>query len=269
MLEMEKNIEQADDVLLSLKNIETHYGAVTALKGVSLTLLKGKITALLGANGAGKTSLLKSISGVLVPTKGDIVFNGQHIEGMAPDGVVRLGVVHVPEGREIFPFLTVEDNLTLGAYIHSGDEAIRRDRDQVYGYFPVLKELAKRQAGYLSGGQQQMLAIGRGLMSRPQLMLLDEPSLGLSPRLVKEIMHIVKRLNVEKQVTILLVEQNARVALEIADIGYVIEVGRIVKHGTAESLMASDDVKEFYLGGASQNLIQRNERRWKKRKTWR
>jgi branched-chain amino acid transport system ATP-binding protein len=257
----------ADTPMLSIRNIETFYGAVLALRGVSLDVEKGKIVTILGANGAGKTTLLKTISGVMDPEKGKIEFQGEEIQGMEPSRIVRKGIVHVPEGREIFPFLSVEENLMMGAYTRKDKQNLLNDLEMVYGYFPILKERYSQQAGYLSGGQQQMLAIGRGLMSKPVLMLLDEPSLGLSPLLVQEIFAIIKRLNKEQNVTILLVEQNANVALKAADYGYVLEIGRIVMDDTADNLLASEDVQEFYLG--LQEDGQRDQKRWKRRKTWR
>jgi branched-chain amino acid transport system ATP-binding protein len=257
----------SDTSMLSIRNIETFYGAVLALRGVSLDVEKGKIVTILGANGAGKTTLLKTISGVMDPEKGKIEFQGEEIQGMEPSKIVRKGIVHVPEGREIFPFLSVEENLMMGAYTRKDKQNLQGDLEMVYGYFPILKERHSQQAGYLSGGQQQMLAIGRGLMGKPILMLLDEPSLGLSPLLVQEIFTIIKRLNKEQNVTILLVEQNANVALKAADYGYVLEIGRIVMDDTADNLLASEDIQEFYLG--LQEDGQRDQKRWKRRKTWR
>ncbi|VAX03829.1 Branched-chain amino acid transport ATP-binding protein LivF (TC 3.A.1.4.1) [hydrothermal vent metagenome] len=253
--------------LLSIRNVETYYGAVMAIRGVSLDVEEGKIVTILGANGAGKSTLLKTISGVMDPEKGKIVFEGEEIQGIEPDKIVRKGIVHVPEGREIFPFLSVAENLMMGAYSRKDKQNFAADVDMVHTYFPILKERASQQAGYLSGGQQQMLAIGRGLMGRPKLMMLDEPSLGLSPILVQEIFAIIRRLNKEQGVTILLVEQNANVALKAADYGYVLEIGRIVMDDTSEKLLASEDVREFYLG--MQEEGQRDQKRWKRRKTWR
>ena len=252
--------------LLTLANIETYFGPIMAIHGVSLTVEEGQIAILLGANGAGKTTVLKTISGAMDPQKGKVLFDDQEIQGKDPDEVARMGVAHVPEGREVFPFLTVKENLLMGAYSRSDGE-IADDIDMVLEYFPVLKEKAAQQSAFLSGGQQQMLAIGRALMLRPRLMLLDEPSLGLSPRLVSEIAEIVRRLNEEQSVTMLLVEQNARMALDIGDYGFVLEVGRIVMEDTCERLKNAEDIQEFYLGMKDEGV--RGRRRWKQRKTWR
>jgi branched-chain amino acid transport system ATP-binding protein len=252
--------------LLELKNIETYYGPVMAIRGVSLTVPEGQVVSVLGANGAGKKTVLKTINGAMVPQKGTIEFAGEEIQGMDPDQVARKGVSHVPEGREVFPFLSVEDNLKMGAYSRRVVD-LSADLDMVFEYFPVLREKNRQQAGYLSGGQQQMLAIGRALMLKPRLMLLDEPSLGLSHRLVAEIADIILRLNKEQGVTLLLVEQNAKMALEIGDYGYVMEVGRIVMEDTCARLRDATDIKEFYLGMKDQGI--RGRRRWKQRKTWR
>lgn len=252
--------------LLTLANIETYYGPIMAIHGVSLTVEEGQIAILLGANGAGKTTVLKTISGAMDPQKGKVLFDDQEIQGKDPDEVARMGVAHVPEGREVFPFLTVKENLLMGAYSRSDGE-IADDIDMVLEYFPVLKEKAAQQSAFLSGGQQQMLAIGRALMLRPRLMLLDEPSLGLSPRLVSEIAEIIRRLNEEQSVTMLLVEQNARMALDIGDYGFVLEVGRIVMEDTCERLKNAEDIQEFYLGMKDEGV--RGRRRWKQRKTWR
>ena len=252
--------------VLEVRNVETFYGAVMAIRGVSLEVHAGPIVTILGANGAGKTTLLKTISGVMDPEKGQILLNGAEIQGTEPDRIVRMGVAHVPEGREVFPFLNVEENLRMGAFTRSDGE-VEKDLEMVFGYFPILREKRGQQAGYLSGGQQQMLAIGRGLMARPKILLLDEPSLGLSPILVKEIFSIIRRLNTEQGVTMMLVEQNAKVALEAAHYGYVMEVGRIVMGGPAMQLLRSEDIQEFYLG--VQGETQRGQKRWKRRKTWR
>jgi branched-chain amino acid transport system ATP-binding protein len=251
---------------LQLRNIETYYGPVMAIRGVSLELPEGAVVALLGANGAGKTTVLKTISGAMDPQKGSVTLHGQEIQGRDPDVIARLGIAHVPEGREIFPFLSVNDNLRVGAFSRH-DRHVRADLDVVYEYFPSLRDKREQAAGYLSGGQQQMLAIGRALMLRPQIMLLDEPSLGLSPRLVHEISEIITRLNREHRVSVLLVEQNARMALQVSSFGYVMELGRIVMEDSAERLRNATDIREFYLGMKDEGV--RGRRRWKQRKTWR
>ncbi len=252
--------------ILEVRNLETYYGPIMAIRGVSMSVEEGKIVSLLGGNGAGKTTTLKTISGAMDPQKGTVSFEGKEIQSRDPDWIARLGIAHVPEGREVFPFLTVRENLMMGAFSRR-DDGVAVDEALVYEYFPVLKEFVKRQAEYLSGGQQQMLAIGRALMSRPKVMLLDEPSLGLSPKLVAEIGEIVQRLNKEQNVTVLLVEQNAKMALEVGDFGYVMENGRIVMEDTCERLIAATDIQEFYLGMKDQGM--RGRRRWKQRKTWR
>jgi branched-chain amino acid transport system ATP-binding protein len=255
------------DALLSVRNLETYYGPITAIRGVSFDVKPGQIVTILGANGAGKTTVLKSVCGAMEPQKGSVNFAGSPITGREPDWVARHGIAHVPEGREIFPFMTVRGNLLMGAYARRDKDGVERDIEMVYGYFPVLRERANSAAGYLSGGQQQMLAIGRGLMARPKLMLLDEPSLGLSPILTKEIFSIIKRLNEEQRVTMLLVEQNANMALKTAHYGYVLETGRIVLEGDAERLIENEDVREFYLG--QKETAVRGKKRWKRTKRWR
>jgi branched-chain amino acid transport system ATP-binding protein len=253
--------------ILELLNVESNYGPVQALRGVSLAVAEGKIVTVLGANGAGKTTTLKTISGIINPLKGHVKFRGEEIQGHGPDRIVRAGIVHVPEGREVFPLLSVEDNLRMGAYTRSDTDAIAQDTEAVFSYFPILRERAKQEAGQLSGGQQQMLAIARALLARPALMLMDEPSLGLSPKLTKEIFDIVVRINRERGVTILLVEQNAHMALKIADFGYVLEVGRIVMEDTGARLAEKEDIREFYLGMKATGV--RGTRRWKRKKLWR
>jgi branched-chain amino acid transport system ATP-binding protein len=253
--------------ILKVSNIETYYGPIMAIRGVSFEVAEGSIVTILGANGAGKTTVLKTISGVMDPQKGTVVFQGREIQRMDPDKVMRLGMSHVPEGREVFPFLSVRENLRMGAYIRKDPDGVAQDLETVFGYFPVLKQRAEQRAGSLSGGEQQMLAISRALMARPKMMLLDEPSLGLSPKLVKDIFEIIVRINRERGVTILLVEQNANMALNTADYGYVLEVGRIVMADTCARLREKEDIKEFYLGIKEQGA--RGVRRWKKRKTWR
>ncbi|EEE38426.1 branched-chain amino acid ABC transporter, ATP-binding protein [Rhodobacteraceae bacterium KLH11] len=253
--------------VLSIRNIESFYGPIMAIRGVSLDVHPGQIVSILGANGAGKTTLMKTISGVMDPEKGTISFDGQHIQGLEPHKIVQKGIVHIPEGREVFPLLTVDENLSLGAYTLTDKGQIDHDRDLVFSYFPILRDRRAQEAGTLSGGQQQMLAIGRGLMANPKIMLLDEPSLGLSPLLVQEIFDILKRLNDEQNMTMILVEQNATAALELAHHGYVMEIGRIVMDGTADVLMQSEDIRNFYLGVQEEGA--RENRRWKRKKTWR
>jgi branched-chain amino acid transport system ATP-binding protein len=221
----------------------------------------------LGSNGAGKTTVLKTISGIIDPRKGSIHFKGENITAMDPSAIVHRRLVHVPEGREVFPLLSVKDNLMMGAYTREDRDGVARDLETVYGYFPILRERATQDAGLLSGGQQQMLAISRAIMGQPELILLDEPSLGLSPKLTKEIFEIVVRINRERGTTILLVEQNANMALNAADYGFVLESGRIVMEDTCANLREKDDIKEFYLGMKDAGV--RAERRWKKKKTWR
>ena len=253
--------------LLALANVESAYGPVKAIRGVSLKAEEGRIVTVLGSNGAGKSTILKTISGVLDPTRGSVTFRGEDITAKDPADIVRRGLVHVPEGREVFPLLTVHDNLLMGAYTRADKDGVARDLEQVYAYFPILRERRLQDAGLLSGGQQQMLAISRALMGAPRLMLLDEPSLGLSPKLTKEIFEIVVRINRERGTTILLVEQNAHMALNAADYGYVLENGRIVMEDPCDRLREKDDIREFYLGLKDAGV--RGERRWKKKKTWR
>ena len=253
--------------LLKVSNVETFYGPIMAIRGVSFAVPPQSIVTILGANGAGKTTVLKTISGVMDPQKGTVTFDGREVQRMDPDKVMRLGLGHVPEGREVFPFLSVRENLQMGAYTRKDADGIAQDMEMVYGYFPVLKQRAEQRAGQLSGGEQQMLSISRALMARPKMILLDEPSLGLSPKLVKEIFEIIVRINRERGVTVLLVEQNANMALRTADYGYVLEVGRIVMEDTCARLLEKEDIKEFYLGMKEDSV--RGTRRWKKKKTWR
>jgi len=253
--------------ILRLLNVESAYGPIRAIRGVSLKVRQGEIATVLGSNGAGKTTILKTISGIIDPRKGSIEFKGADITARDPAAIVQLGLSHVPEGREVFPLLSVRDNLLMGAYTRRDRDGVARDMETVFGYFPILRERALQDAGLLSGGQQQMLAISRALMAAPQLMLLDEPSLGLSPKLTKEIFEIVVRINRERGTTILLVEQNANMALNAADYGYVLENGRIVMEDACDKLREKDDIKEFYLGMKETGV--RGERRWKKKKTWR
>ncbi len=253
--------------LLKVSNIETFYGPIQAIRGVSIEVKPGSIVAVLGANGAGKTTILRTISGVLDAERGAVSFDGRSIAGLSPDRVMRAGICHSPEGREIFPFLSVAENLMMGSYTRHDKDDVARDLEMCFDYFPRLKERATQRAGQLSGGEQQMLAISRALMGRPKLLLLDEPSLGLSPLLVTQIFEIVKRINRERGVAILVVEQNAHIALKTADYGYVLEVGRIVMEDTCAALMEKDDIKEFYLGQKDEGV--RGQRRWKKKKLWR
>jgi branched-chain amino acid transport system ATP-binding protein len=255
------------EALLAVSNVETYYGPIMALRGVSFTVPAGVIVTILGANGAGKTTILKTVSGVMDPQKGSVTLEGRPIHGLDPDRVARLGLSHVPEGREVFPFLSVRENLRMGAYARRDTAAVAQDLEMVTEYFPVLASRAEQRAGSLSGGEQQMLAIGRALMARPKVMLLDEPSLGLAPKLVKDIFDIIRRINRERGVTVLLVEQNANLALQTADYGYVLELGRIVMEDTCERLLQKDDIREFYLGLKESSV--RGTRRWKRKKTWR
>ena len=256
-----------DAALLRLLNVESAYGPVKAIRGVSLQVRQGQIATVLGSNGAGKTTILKTISGIIDPRKGSIEFKGQDITAQDPALIVQQGLSHVPEGREVFPLLSVHDNLLMGAYTRKDRDGVAKDMESVYHYFPVLRERSQQDAGLLSGGQQQMLSISRALMANPDLVLLDEPSLGLSPKLTKEIFEIVVRINRERGTTILLVEQNANMALNASDYGYVLENGRIVMEDTCERLREKDDIREFYLGLKEDGV--RGERRWKKKKTWR
>lgn len=252
-------------MLLELKNIETFYGPVMAVRGISIKVPQGSIATVLGSNGAGKTTILKTISGILSPSKGEVFFEGEDISGLDPSKIVRQGIAHVPEGREVFPFLSIEDNLKMGAYTKKLGKRFKEDCERVFNYFPILKTRRTQPAGQLSGGEQQMLAIGRALMCHPKLLLLDEPSLGLSPRLVKDIFKIIRLIN-NDGVTILLIEQNANMALKTATHGFVLENGRIVLDDDCKSLMENEDIKEFYLGLTSNQ--QREEKRWKRRKSW-
>jgi branched-chain amino acid transport system ATP-binding protein len=257
----------SNHALLTLTNIESAYGPVKAIRGVSLEVKKGQIVTLLGSNGAGKTTLLKTISGIMDPVRGSVEFAKEDITGVESSDIVKKGISHVPEGREVFPLLTVYENLMMGAYTRKDRDGVARDLEQAYRYFPILKERENQAAGLLSGGQQQMLAIARALLADPQMILMDEPSLGLSPKLTKEIFEIIRMINRDSGRSILLVEQNARIALQTADFGYIMENGRIVMQDTCERLMQKDDIQEFYLGIKQEGV--RAERRWKKKKTWR
>jgi len=234
--------------MFEIKDLHVHYGVIHVLKGVSLTVNDGEIVTLIGANGAGKTTTLRTISGLKKPTSGQIILDGVDITNTSAQERVKMGISHVPEGRHVFPSMTVLENLELGAYLRKDKEGIAKDLKRVYDLFPVLADRRKQLAGTLSGGEQQMLAIGRALMSRPKILLLDEPSMGLAPLLVQEIFSIIKDVN-SNGTTVLLVEQNARMALQIAHRAYVIETGRIVLSGTGAELMESEDIKKAYLGG--------------------
>lgn len=262
--------------MLRLNNIEVIYSdVILVLKGISLEVPKGGIVTLLGANGAGKTTTLKAISGVLRTelgevTDGSIELDSTRIDRMDPEEIVRLGIIQVMEGRRLFEHLTVEENLLVGAYSRSDQQAIREDLENVCSYFPKLKELRDKTSGYLSGGERQMLVMGRALMARPKVMLLDEPSLGLSPLLVREIFRIIKRINQQEGVSILLVEQNAKIALDIASYGYVMENGRVVLDGPSEKLLDNEDIKEFYLGLSKMGRRRsyREVKHYRRRKRW-
>jgi branched-chain amino acid transport system ATP-binding protein len=262
--------------LLDVNGIEVIYNhVILVLKGVSLAVPEGGIVALLGANGAGKTTTLKAISNLLHAergevTKGTIVFDGQEVHQRSPNDLVRIGCIQVMEGRHCFGHLTVEENLLTGAFTRKeGRAAVAADLEMVYGYFPRLKERRQSQAGYISGGEQQMCAVGRALMSRPKMILLDEPSMGLAPQLVEEIFEIVKRLNTEQGVSFLLAEQNTNMALKYATYGYILENGRIVMDGDAKALAENEDVREFYLGiGGADRKSFRDVKSYKRRKRW-
>jgi branched-chain amino acid transport system ATP-binding protein len=262
--------------MLRLNNIQVIYSnVILVLKGLSLDVADGQIVALLGANGAGKTTTLKAISGLLKTedgkvTDGDIEFMGRRIDGRDPDDICRLGIVQVMEGRKVLESLTVEENLKIGGYTRRDADGAKLDMQMIYDYFPRLVERRHQLAGYLSGGEQQMLVIGRALMAKPTLMLLDEPSLGLAPLLVREIFEIIKKINAERGTTFLLVEQNARIALGIADYGYIMENGRIVFDGPASKLRGNDDVREFYLGlsEAGRRKSYTEIKFYKRRKRW-
>jgi branched-chain amino acid transport system ATP-binding protein len=238
--------------LLEVQKLSAHYGAIRALHNVSLKVEEGQFVSLIGANGAGKSTLLKAISGIIQPTAGRVTFLGENIRRLSPGRIVRLGLCQVPEGRQLFAHLAVKDNLLLGSYIPGRGQPkteIMRRVDQIYSIFPVLERRSKQIAGTLSGGEQQMLAIGRALMAKPKLLLLDEPSMGLAPLFVREIFRVFKGINQDQGTTILLVEQNARAALQLADHAYVLETGRMVLEGPGQNLLNNEEVKRAYLGG--------------------
>jgi branched-chain amino acid transport system ATP-binding protein len=234
--------------MLELKNLQTFYGNIQALKGVSIEISEGEIITLIGANGAGKSTTLMSVCGIVPPRSGDILFRGQPIHDLSPNQIVALGISQVPEGRRIFPYLTVMENLDMGAFLRTDKDGIKQDMEYIFELFPILAERRHQAGGTLSGGEQQMLAISRALMARPRLLLMDEPSLGLAPLVVKQIFEIIRKVNVENNTTIFLVEQNANLALKVAHRGYVMETGRITLADSAEKLLADEKVKKAYLG---------------------
>lgn len=234
--------------MLELKNIHTFYGSIHALKGISLSVSEGEIITLIGANGAGKTTTLMTISGIIPPRSGEIRFMGEPIHALSPDRIVALGISQVPEGRHIFPELTVMENLDMGAFLRKDRDGIKNDLDYIFTLFPILTERRNQQGGTLSGGEQQMLAISRAFMARPRLLLLDEPSLGLAPLVVQQIFEIIRKINAENNTTLFLVEQNANLALRIAHRGYVMENGRIRLEDSARNLLENDEVRKAYLG---------------------
>jgi branched-chain amino acid transport system ATP-binding protein len=262
--------------MLKLNNVEVVYlNAIRVLHGVSLNVEEGSVVAILGANGAGKSTTLKAISGLLhveegEVTDGNIEWNGKRIDRKSAEEIGNLGIIQALEGRRVFEHLTTEENLLVGAYQRRDRRAVKQDLDMVYGYFPRLKDRRHNTAGYLSGGEQQMLVIGRAMMATPKLMMLDEPSLGLAPQLVEEIYHIIERFNIEHKTSVLLVEQNVRIALSIAQYGYVMENGRVVLDGTADFLKNNEDVKEFYIGlsALGKKKSYREVKHYKRRKRW-
>ena len=269
-------MRQCDERMLTLKNVEVKYvDVILVLKGVSIEVPEAGVVSVLGANGAGKTTLLKSISGLLVTedgavTDGAIYLDGHCLDKMSPEAIVKLRIVQVMEGRRVLEHLTVEQNLMVGAHLRSDSAGVKRDLDMVYDYFPKLRDLRRQTAGYLSGGEQQMLVVGRAWMARPEIMLLDEPSLGLGPLIVREVFDVLKRLNEVEKTTMLLVEQNVKVALSIAQYGYVLETGRVVLRGTSSELLNNEDVREFYLGLSlsGKRRSYHDVKHYKRRKRW-
>jgi len=234
--------------MLELRNIKSYYGNIQALKGIDISISEGEIITLIGANGAGKSTTLMSICGVVPPRFGEIFFMGEPIHGLPPSEIVALGISQVPEGRRIFPYLTVTENLDMGAFLRNDRDGIRQDLEYIFELFPILAERRNQAGGTLSGGEQQMLAISRALMARPRLLLMDEPSLGLAPLVVKRIFEIIRKINEENKTTIFLVEQNANQALKVAHRGYVMETGRVTMSDTADNLLANEDIRKAYLG---------------------
>ena len=275
MNELSKIDKKSTQNILEVNNIEAVYNhVILVLKGVSLNVKKGGITTLLGGNGAGKTTTLKSISNLLASergevTKGSITFNNQDVHQLDPSQLVKMGVIQVMEGRHCFEHLTVEENLLTGGYTRKSNKEVKNDLERVYEYFPRLKERRTSQAGYTSGGEQQMVAIGRALMANPKMILLDEPSMGLAPQLVKQIFEIVSQINKKEGVTILLAEQNTNMALQYAEYAYILENGRVVMEGTAKSMRDNEDVKEFYLGISGEGRQSyRDFKQYRRRKRW-
>ena len=234
--------------MLEVRDMQTYYGNIQALKGIDLQISEGEIITLIGANGAGKTTTLMSISGIVPPRSGEVIFEGKSISGLSPNEIVAQGICQVPEGRRIFPYLTVSENLDMGAFLRTGKQEIKSDIEYIFELFPILAERRNQAGGTLSGGEQQMLAVGRALMAKPRLLLLDEPSLGLAPLVVKQIFEIIKKINQENKTTIFLVEQNANQALKVAHRGYVMENGKITLSDSSQNLMANEEVKMAYLG---------------------
>jgi branched-chain amino acid transport system ATP-binding protein len=240
-------------MFLNITNLTIHYGGLEAVTGINIDLEEEGIVTLIGANGAGKSTILKAISGLIIPTSGEVRFRGERVDGLPPHEIVKRGIVQVPEGRRLFPFMTVLSNLKLGAYLRKDGKEINKDLEKVYTRFPILKERRKQDAGTLSGGEQQMLAIARALLAKPAILLLDEPSLGLAPIVIQEIARTIRSINTQERVSIVLVEQNANMALSLASKGYVLEVGKIFLEGKPKDLLGNDYIKKAYLGGKRNN----------------